>query len=200
MGAPLVLASSSVARANLLRACGLDFEIEASGASEAPLAGDAAARTLGLAVEKARTVAARRDDGSCVIGCDTLLESRFGAVGKFLNVADALVWWMAHRRSTVTAVTAQIVALGSRRVGGVTMVRVSLGDFSRTECAEYLSEETPLSAAGALAIQSLGSAFVDSIDGDPTALIGLSMSLLRRQLRSLDLDLLSYLQQHPSVP
>jgi nucleoside triphosphate pyrophosphatase len=49
----------------------------------------------------------------------------------------------------------------------------------------------PLAMAGAFSIDGRGAAFVDSIDGDPGTVIGLSLPLLRRMLAELGVGITS---------
>ena len=59
---------------------------------------------------------------------------------------------------------------------------------SDADIVAYANSGQPLQCAGAFTLEALGSWFIDSIDGDPTSVIGLSMPLLRRCLYHFGLD------------
>ena len=59
---------------------------------------------------------------------------------------------------------------------------VRFGTPSDSELAAYIASGEPMAMAGAFSIEGLGAPFVDSIDGDPGTVLGLSLPLLRRML------------------
>lgn len=59
---------------------------------------------------------------------------------------------------------------------------VRFGSPSDAEIAAYAASGEPMAMAGAFSIEGLGAPFVDGIDGDPSNVLGLSLSLLRRML------------------
>ncbi|MEQ1736128.1 MAG: Maf family protein, partial [Rhodoglobus sp.] len=70
--------------------------------------------------------------------------------------------------------------LAARAAGGVSSARVSFADVSDEEIAAYVSTGEPLHVAGAFTIDGLGSAYVTGVEGDPHAVVGLSIALLRK--------------------
>jgi len=57
--------------------------------------------------------------------------------------------------------------------------------MSDADIDAYIATGEPLKVAGAFTIDSLGAAFIDSIDGDPYTVIGLSVATLRELVESL---------------
>lgn len=58
-------------------------------------------------------------------------------------------------------------------------------DMTDDEIAAYIASGEPLFVAGAFTIDSLGAAFIDRVDGDPSTVVGLSIPTLRRLVREL---------------
>ncbi len=52
-------------------------------------------------------------------------------------------------------------------------------DITDDEIDRYVATGEPLKVAGAFTIDARGAAFIDSIEGDPYTVVGLSVSMLR---------------------
>ncbi|HAM27684.1 MAG TPA: septum formation inhibitor Maf, partial [Microbacteriaceae bacterium] len=81
-------------------------------------------------------------------------------------------WLIDHRGGAVRG------AVGAVATAGVTFA----SDISEHEIDEYIATGEPLQVAGAFTIDSLGAPFITSVDGDPHAVVGLSLSTLRSLL------------------
>jgi septum formation protein len=186
MAAPLILASTSPYRRDLLRRLGLPFEVVAPQVDETPLPGE---RPAGIAErlsrEKAAEVAARRPDAlvigsdqtatlddTAVIGKpgahDRAVEQLRAASGRTVTFHTGLCLWRPDAPPQVDRI--------------VTRVR-----FRRLEDAEierYLRAERPYDCAGSARAEGLGIALLEAQEGpDPTALIGLPLIRLSAMLR-----------------
>ncbi len=74
-------------------------------------------------------------------------------------------------------------------IGGVAEARVHFADdITDAEIDAYISTGEPLEVAGAFTIDSKGAGFVERIDGDPHAVVGLSVPLLRKLVRRLGVE------------
>lgn len=191
-GAPslrLVLASQSPARLKLLRDAGFAPETMVSGVDESAF--DAATPhelALTLAHAKARVVAERIGPGALVIGCDSVLDLDGIAYGKPSSAEEAVARWREMRGKSGMLVTGHCLVdtrEGAEGGGlfieaGITLVRFA--DVSDEEIDAYVATGEPLHVAGAFTLDGLGGSFVDSIAGDPSNVIGLSLPLLRRLL------------------
>jgi len=193
----LVLASASPARLATLRAAGIEPEVVVSGVDEDGVdGGSPAATAAALARLKAEAVAARLGEDrlhigrELVLGCDSVFELDGVAHGKPRDAADAVARWQAMRgRTGVLHTGHHVVDLGSdRSTSGLASAQVTFGEVSDAEITAYVATEEPLHVAGAFTIDGIGGAFVEQVVGDPHAVVGLSLPLLRRLLADLAVD------------
>jgi septum formation protein len=191
----LVLASASPARLSVLRAAGLQPEVEVSDVDEdallsgLPGASPATAVTA-LAGAKATAVARRvggRLPDAVVVGCDSMLHIDGALVGKPADAGTARARWreMAGRTGellTGHAVLRLVDGEIDRVAEGHAATTVRFGTPEPAELEAYLATGEPLAVAGAFTLDGLGGWFVDGIDGDPSNVIGISLPLTRRLL------------------
>jgi septum formation protein len=183
----LVLASASPARLALLRQAGLAPEVVVSHVDESAVrAPRVAERVALLAAAKASAVAGRETD-ALVVGADSLLEFRGQAMGKPADAAEARDRW--RRMSGRSGVLHTGQALYDVRGGGVeardVVVTSTVVHFASPTAAEveaYVATGEPLAVAGAFTLDGLGAPFVRRVEGDPAAVVGLSLAVLREQL------------------
>lgn len=188
---PLILASTSSYRRELLERLRLPFRVEAPGVDETPIAGEApAALAERLALAKAREVSARHPD-AVVIGSDQVADLAGTPVGKPGSHDRAVLQLRAMSGRTVqfhTAVAVLRPAAGVERVQRV-VVRVRFRELGEAEIEAYLHAERPYDCAGSAKSEGLGIALLDAIESDdPTALIGLPLIVTARLLREAGLD------------
>jgi nucleoside triphosphate pyrophosphatase len=181
-----VLASASTARLRVLRDAGLDPEVVASGVEEELRGLDAEGAVAVLAERKAAGVAGRRSAG-LVLGCDSLLDLDGAAVGKPATAEEAIGVWrrLGGRQCTLWTGQCLIDAASGRRVVEVARALVRFAAPTDDEIAAYVATGEPEAMAGAFSIDGLGAPFVEGVDGDPNAVRGLSVVLLRRMLAEL---------------
>lgn len=191
---PIVLASTSRYRRELLARLGVAFEVAAPGLDETPLPGEAPRATaLRLAEAKARTVAARCRD-ALVIGSDQVAECDGEPVGKPGTHERALV--QLARLSGRTVVFHTGVALVNAATGRARVECVDVASTYRTLSApaieRYLRREQPYDCAGSVRSEGLGIALFERIENDdPTALVGLPLIAVARMLREEGVDVLA---------
>ncbi|MEU8697503.1 nucleoside triphosphate pyrophosphatase [Streptomyces sp. NPDC091387] len=185
----LVLASASPARLGLLRQAGFAPEVIVSGVDEDALSAPTPAElALVLAEAKAAAVAALPEvAGALVIGCDSVLELDGEALGKPADAEDATARWKSMRgRSGVLRTGHSLTdTAAGRTVSETASTTVRFGEPTDAEIAAYVASGEPLHVAGAFTLDGRSAPFVDSIDGDPGNVIGLSLPLLRRLLGEL---------------
>ncbi len=194
-----MLASASPARLSVLRAAGLDPEVEVSAVDEdALLAGLAAASpavspaeaVVALAGAKATAVARRvadRSPDAVVVGCDSMLHLDGELIGKPRDAATARARWGAMAGGTGELVTGHAVLRLDdgeidRVAEGHAVTSVRFGRPDPAELEAYLATGEPLAVAGAFTLDGLGGWFVEGVDGDPSNVIGISLPLTRRLL------------------
>ncbi len=183
----LVLASGSTGRLKVLRSAGYDPEVVVSGVDETcDDAPDTAALVGILAERKAAAVASVRPQ-ALVLGCDSMLDLDGEALGKPASAEQATTLWqrLSGREGTLYTGHCLIDGATARTTQAVAATVVRFGTPTPREIAAYVRSGEPLVVAGGFAIDGLGGSFVESIDGDPSNVIGLSLPLLRRLLAGL---------------
>jgi septum formation protein len=197
----LCLASTSPARLALLRAAGVEPVVEHSHVDEeaavAAAARDhevgAAEMVLLLARLKAEAVAGRLSAQGpadrLIVGGDSAFELDGRIYGKPHLAELASERWRAQRGRTgvlhsghwlIDCRTEDWVGIGAVAAAEVTFV----DDMSDAEIDAYVASGEPLEVAGAFTIDSLGGPFIERITGDPSTVVGLSLSTLRRLVTS----------------
>lgn len=182
---PLVLASTSRYRRELLARLRIAFEVAPPDTDETPLPGEGCARTaLRLAETKARSLHARYPD-ALIIGSDQVADLDGKPVGKPGTFVNALRQLQAMRGRTVVFHTA--VALFDARYGRVQAINVPTTVTFRTlqddQLGRYLELEEPYDCAASAKAEALGIVLTEKIEStDPTALIGLPLIALSGML------------------
>ena len=188
---PLILASTSRYRRELLERLRLPFEVVAPWVDETPLPGEApAVLAQRLAMAKARVVAAQHP-GAIVIGSDQVADLHGQAIGKPGTHERAVAQLRSMRGQRITFQTAVAVVRADRGYaqGLLASVVVSFRDLSDAQIEHYLRTEQPYDCAGSAKCETLGIALLEAIDSDdPTALIGLPLIRTCRLLREAGLD------------
>ena len=183
---PLILASSSAYRRELLSRLQLPFTVDVPDIDETPLAGETPAATaLRLARAKAAAVAARHP-GSLVIGSDQVATLDDVQIGKPGTHAAALAQLQTMRGREVVFHTALCLVDGRDGSAQVEDIRtiVKFRDLPDAELDAYLRIEQPYDCAGSAKNEGLGIALLERIDSsDPTALTGLPLIALTGMLR-----------------
>ena len=188
---PLILASTSRYRRELLQRLRLPFEVLSPGVDETPLPGEApAALALRLALAKARAVAALRPN-AVVIGSDQVADLDGLAIGKpgtHEHATEQLRLLSGRQAVFQTAVAVVRVDSAFEQVV-LAPVSVRFRALSDAEIEHYLRLEEPYDCAGSAKCETLGIALLESIDSDdPTALVGLPLIRTCALLRAAGLD------------
>ncbi len=188
---PLILASTSRYRRELLQRLRLPFEMQAPQVDETPLPGESpAGLAQRLALAKAQAVAALRP-GAIVIGSDQVAELDGLPIGKPGTHERAVAQLRRMRGRRVIFQTAVAVVCADAGYAQVLLaaVAVTFRMLSDAEIEHYLRTEEPYDCAGSAKCETLGIALLDAIDSDdPTALIGLPLIRTCRLLRAAGLD------------
>jgi len=194
MHPPLVLASTSRYRRELLERLRLPFDTLSPAVDEAPQAGEACAATaLRLALAKARAGAGARPE-AVVIGSDQLAELDGMPIGKPGSHERAVAQLRSMSGRTVVFHTAVAVVRRDREYERALLapVRVAFRALDDAQIEHYLRAEQPYDCAGSAKAEALGIALVEAIESDdPTALVGLPLIRTCRLLREAGLEPLS---------
>ncbi|MGO4591791.1 Maf family protein [Paenarthrobacter sp. 2TAF44] len=201
----LILASQSPARTKLLTEAGIQHDVLVSDVDEDAVQAhygvtDAHDTALLLARAKAEAVAALPEaEGALVIGCDSVFEFDGESHGKPYTAEVARErmlrmsgskgvlhtgHWLVDCRDTAADIdddeNEDEPADGSgATVGAVSSAEVHFAEMSTNDIDAYIATGEPLHCAGSFTIDGLGGAFIRKVDGDPHAVVGLSISTLR---------------------
>ena len=189
----LYLASTSPARLATLRAAGIDPVLLNPGVDEDAVA--AAAGPLSphdyvqlLARAKAEAVTGSTVDGAAldgfVLGGDSAFELDGLVYGKPHHPEVALERWRAMRGRVGLLHSGHWLidhrgGSAGRGVGAVTTASVTFAEVGDDELEAYIATGEPLEVAGGFKIDARGGAFIERVDGDPHAVVGLSVSTVR---------------------
>jgi len=200
---PLILASTSRYRRELLERLRIPFQAMSPETDETPLPGEPPAQLAErLALAKARALATRFP-GAVVIGADQVADVDGVALGKPGTHERAVEQLRAMSGRAIVFQTALAVVRASTGFAQVQRapVRVRFRTLSDAEIEFYLRTEQPYDCAGSAKCETLGIALLDAIESDdPTALIGLPLIRTSALLRAAGLDPLRARALSPTGP
>jgi len=183
---PLILASASPRRAELLRQLDLDFRIIPSAAAEIFDEQLSPWELCQLnAHRKARAVAKKHPD-ALVLGADTLVFLDDEIMGKPLNLADAermLARLQGQTHQVVTGISLIQLRTHRERTFAVS-TDVTFRPLTAEQIKDYLGKMNPLDKAGAYAIQEHGEMIVAEIFGSYSNVVGLPVEQLKLELET----------------
>jgi septum formation protein len=188
---PLILASTSRYRRELLQRLPLPFQVMSPGVDESAQTGETPAALAGrLAMAKALAVAALHPE-AVVIGSDQVadLEGQvMGKPGSYERARDQLLQMSGRQLVFQTAVAVACTATGFAQLRLVP-VTVQMRTLHAAEIERYLALEQPYDCAGSAKSEALGIALLQAVhSSDPTALVGLPLIATCDLLRAAGLD------------
>lgn len=184
---PIVLASASPRRLELLSQAGVQFTAIVPGVDETPHDAETPqAMVERLALLKASTIA-RAHPYSYVIGADTTVFIDGQSLGKPTSEPEAYDMLMRIQGRTHQVWGGIAIVhdrLGLSRVWSH-VTQVKMRSMSPQQVHAYVATQEPLDKAGSYAIQGIGLQFVDSINGSYSNVVGLNVASLLAELREL---------------
>ena len=193
MSSPLVLASGSPRRRELLAQAGYRFEIQVSSVAESRRPDEDAIRfATRLAREKAENVFARHAPGVVVLGADTVVVCDGEVMGKPVDAADAtrMLLRLSGRTHQVVTGVALVWSEASAQVAAE-LTHVTMRTISPQEVSDYVAGGEPMDKAGAYAIQGYAGRWIPRINGCYFNVVGLPLALVT--------SLLDGVEQRPAV-
>ena len=175
--APLLLASGSPRRRELLEQIGVRFDVIAHDVDETPRpAENPEDYVRRMAEEKAASGAALSGVDSPVLGSDTAVIRDGAILGKPRDREHALSMLrsLSGRRHHVCSAVSLCVA--GRLRTRLSVTTVCFRDLEEQELAAYWRTGEPAGKAGAYAIQGIAALFVTSIQGSYTGVVGLPLA------------------------
>ncbi|MDE2255834.1 MAG: septum formation protein Maf [Betaproteobacteria bacterium] len=181
---PLVLASTSIYRRELLQRLRLAFSVRRPQTDEAQLPGEAP-RDMALRLAQAKASAvARVEPGAWIIGSDQVCACEGRVLGKpgSHDAAAAQLRLLRGRESVFYTAIALVAPDGRMQVQEVP-TRVRMRQLTDMQIEAYLRADQPYDCAGSAKSESLGIALVEAISSDdPTAIVGLPLIALCNML------------------
>jgi septum formation protein len=208
----MVLGSASPGRLKVLRQAGIDPLVMVSGVDEdvvtAGLGPDASPDEVvcALAAAKAEQVAGKLDcavAADCVvIGCDSMLYIDGRLCGKPHSAGAARQLWrsMSGRAGQLYTGHCVIRLLDNETVhrdSAASTTTVHFGTPSPDDLEAYLASGESLRVAGGFTLDGLGGWFIDGVDGDPSAVVGIGLPLTRSLLARAGLPIAALWADNP---
>jgi septum formation protein len=184
----LILASSSLRRAQILRDTGLVFSIISSAVDETPIPGEAPGElVLRLANAKAELVAARSVGPAIVVAADTVVVLEGQILGKPRSTDDArhMLEKLSGRTHSVVTGVSLIRLPDVEQRAFVETTLVHFDRLSANEITRYLATDEPHDKAGAYAIQGRAGRYIPRIEGCYYNVVGLPLARLLSELHEL---------------
>ncbi|HET7306503.1 MAG TPA: Maf family nucleotide pyrophosphatase [Gammaproteobacteria bacterium] len=193
MALPIVLASSSPYRRELLTRLKLPFDCQSPDIDETPRPGESPSDLAQrLARSKAEAVATALRTPSLIIGSDQVASiggQKLGKPGSHERAQEQLRRMSGRTVEFYTAV-AVLESDNGRFESSLDLTRVHFRALDDLEIQRYLDREQPYDCAGSFKAEGLGIALFESIESsDPTALIGLPLIAVATLSRRFGLNL-----------
>jgi len=176
MTLPLILASASPRRKELLARLGVEFDVMVADIDETPLTGESPlAMTERLAEAKAQAVACTQNEAVWVLGSDTTVALGERIFGKPASRQEAIDTLTLLSGSTHLVISSVCLVGAGQTLNSSVISQVRFGPLSRTQISSYCDTDEPYDKAGSYGIQGRAGAFVEHIDGDYSAIVGLPL-------------------------
>ena len=187
----IILASASPRRKELLEKAGFNFKVERPDSLEEILPGlEPHSLAQEISLRKASSVAIGRSK-CIVVSADTFIFLDGDILGKPGN-ADAarkMLRRLSGRSHRVITGYSIIDVDSQRTLSASEETVVFMKAMTEKEIDDYVSTGEPLDKAGAYAIQGLGAALVEHIEGDYENVVGLPLAALRKDLSGFDVHI-----------
>lgn len=180
---PIILASQSPRRSELLGMLGFDFQITPSGKEEPKPAGfpDAVSYVTACAEMKAADVASIQPE-SVVIGADTVVVCDSEILLKPEDKKQALRYLRKLSGRSHQVITAVAVKGNGKEIAFHEITEVTFSAVPDSWLEAYTNSDDPYDKAGAYGIQTMSGLFVERISGDYNTVVGLPVARLARTL------------------
>lgn len=177
----LVLASASPRRKQLLESLGFSIYVQAADIDETLRIDEAAdVYVQRLALEKAQAVVSKvnsliADSSLAILAADTIVVADGEVFGKPADEADAMRMWQTMSGQTHQVLTAIALVTPTQQYQALSVSHVKFTTVTETQMQRYWASGEPQDKAGAYAIQGLAAAWVASISGSHSGIVGLPL-------------------------
>lgn len=183
---PLVLASRSPRRANILTQMGVAFVVDSADIDETPLPNETPRElVMRLATVKCLAVAARHPADTVVLGADTTVDVDGEIFGTPTDIDHARTMLRRLSGRTHLVHTAVCVAQGGDHRVAIDTAAVSMHPIDADLLERYLATGESLDKAGAYAVQGEAAMFVERVTGHLTTVVGLPVRVVEHLLGSM---------------
>jgi septum formation protein len=180
---PIILASASPRRQELLKNAGIVFEVQPANIPEVPHVGEGpTAFAERMAREKAQAIRASLPEG-IILAADTVVAVANEILGKPVDAEDAIrmLRLLSGRTHAVTTGVC-VIGDGHEDVRSET-TEVEFSRMTEAEIREYVASGEPMDKAGAYAIQGGAARWITRVDGDYNNVVGLPVELVLSMLK-----------------
>lgn len=189
---PIILASASPRRKELLTNIGLKFQVIPSSIEENPGEAFSYEKIEQVAREKAMDVVGKVDYPAIIIGSDTVVTIDNKILGKPEDENDAfnmLRLLSGRTHKVVSAIAVHDSETGKTKTASVTS-EVEFRELTDREIRAYINTGEPFDKAGAYAIQGKAGTFVRAIKGCYSNIVGISVFKLAEMLKEFGIEVL----------
>lgn len=192
----IILASGSPRRKEILEQVGIKFRIVTSNDEEVIHKSNPEEIVEELATRKACSVASDMEEGTIVIGADTMVAIDGEVMGKPKDEQDAkemIRKLQGKKHQVYTGVCAVVKEAGKeeRHIHFVQTTDVWVYPMTEIQMDAYVATGEPLDKAGAYGIQGKFAVYIEKIEGDYLNIVGFPASMLYRKLLEEGIDLLT---------
>ncbi|GAA4299553.1 Maf family protein [Anaerocolumna aminovalerica] len=193
----IILASGSPRRKEIFEQIGIDFSVVISEDEEVIQKSRPDEIVEELATKKACSVAADMEEGTIVIGADTMVALDGQVMGKPKNEQDAkdMIGKLQGKKHQVyTGVCAVIKEIGKeeRIIRFVQCTDVWVYPMTEEQIDAYVATGEPMDKAGAYGIQGKFAVHIEKVEGEYLNIVGFPISKLYQTLMKEGIDLLSF--------
>ena len=184
---PLILASCSPRRKELLSQIISGFEVVPSDAEELKVHEDGPVKLVETNAKLKADSVASQNKGHWVLGADTLVFYNDKILGKPRDIDEAvemLLFLSGKSHKVATGVSLQCMELEFEKTFSET-TRVQFKQIDKSSILDYFSHVDPLDKAGAYAIQTFSDLIIEGFEGSYSNVVGLPLEKLEKALSQL---------------
>ena len=189
---PIILASASPRRQELLQRAGFAFTVQPADVDETVPATFTPDETVRfLSAKKARHIAPNAPVNHLIIGADTVVALDDAILGKPADHAEAFTMLRRLQGRWHTVYTG-VTVLAPENVSGreeytfVETARVCMRPLTDAEIEAYIATGEPFDKAGSYGIQEKGALLIERVEGDYFTVVGLPLCRLGMVLSRFD--------------
>lgn len=187
---PIILASNSPRRREILSQVGLNFEVIPSTVEENILMTNPSEFVCELSKQKARDVVKKQDGPVMVIGADTIVAKGLRIFGKPKSKEEAFdmiqqLQGACHEVYTGVTVVTKLSDDTITETTFYEMAKVKVANITDQEIHDYIATNEPMDKAGAYAIQGRFACYIEWIEGDYYSIVGLPIAHLYKVIKDM---------------